>query len=90
MYEDGDLNNQEDMFRKSMFEQRALPKMSILKGGRLPRNTSRMDRKGIPIDKAQRSYKISFADNINNGSSKLADIYLVESYKKHNAENTHG
>jgi len=73
-----------------MLEQGRFPKLSILKTGRNPRNTSRLDRNGFAIDRNHKSYKISFADNINNGSTKLADIYLVESYKKFNQENTHG
>lgn len=77
-------------FRNSLLEEGRYPKMSILKGGRNPRNTQRTDRNGYAIDINQKSYKISFADNINNGSSRLADVYLVESYKRFNAENTHG
>lgn len=78
-------------FRGSMLEQSRYPKLSILKTGRNPRKTSRIDRNGFTIDKGQKtSYKISFADNINNGSSKLTDVYLVESYKRFNQENTHG
>ncbi|CDW72599.1 UNKNOWN [Stylonychia lemnae] len=88
-----DQEDEPENFRGSMLENPRYPKLSILKGGRLPRNTMRQDRNGYSIDKDLKKQKISFADNINintNGSAKLADVYLVESYKKFNAENTHG
>lgn len=83
LYDDAadDMKN----FRGSMLEEGRFPKLSILKTGRNPRNTSRIDRNGFAIDRNHKSYKISFADNINNGTTaKLADVYLVESYKKFN------
>ncbi len=43
-----------------------LPKMTILKGGKNPRKSIRTDRNGALIDKSQRKYKISFADNVTN------------------------
>ncbi len=64
--------------------------MSILKGGKNPRTNGRLDRNGTMIEKQQKRYKISFADNVANDKTRLADVYFVESYKRFNAENTHG
>lgn len=67
-----------------------VPKQSILKGSRNQRAQTRLDRNGTVIDRKQKRYKISFADNVTNDKAKLADVYFVESYKRYNAENTHG
>ncbi len=58
--------------------------MSILKGGKNPRAIKRIDRNGTVIEKHQKKYKISFADNVNNDKARLADVYFVESYKRFN------
>ena len=58
--------------------------MSIMKGGKNPRKHSRLDRNGTVIDRNQKRYKISFADNVTNDKARLADVYFVESYKKFN------
>ena len=64
--------------------------MSIIKGGARPRSTLRTDRSGTVISRHQKNYKISFADSIANDKEKIADVFIVESYKKYNLENTHG
>ena len=46
-----DQDDGENNFRGSMLENPRLAKLSILKGGRLPRNTVRQDRNGYSIDK---------------------------------------
>ncbi len=62
-----------------------------MKGGSRPRGTLRTDRRGTVITKDQKKeYKISFADHVTNDRAKIADVYLVESYKRYNLENTHG
>lgn len=67
------------------------PKMSIMKGTVRPREYTRCDRNGATIAKeTKQKYKISFADTITNDKDKIADVYMVESYKRFNAENTHG
>lgn len=51
----------------------------------------RTDRSGTVIHRQmKKEYKISFADHVTNDKSKIADVYLVESYKRYNLENTHG
>jgi len=66
-------------------------RISIIKGGSRPRSTMRTDRSGTVISRsASKSYKITFADNVANDKAKIADVYLVESYKKYNLDNTHG
>jgi hypothetical protein len=66
-------------------------KMSIIKGGARPRSTIRTDRRGTVISRhTTKSYKVSFADNITNDKEKIADVFVVESYKRYNLENTHG
>jgi hypothetical protein len=65
--------------------------MSILKGTQRPKMTMRTDRNGTLIGRENKStYKVSFADHITNEKDKIADVYFVESYKRFNAENTHG
>ena len=66
-------------------------RISIIKGGSRPRSTIRTDRSGTVINRhSTKSYKISFADHVNNDRGKIADVYLVESYKRYNLDNTHG
>lgn len=65
-------------------------KMSILKTSSRPLIKERSDRNGTVISRDNKAYKISFADNITNEKEKIADVYVVESYKRFNAENTHG
>lgn len=51
----------------------------------------RIDRQGTVISRqTTKNYKVSFADNIANDKDKIADVILVESYKRYNLENTHG
>lgn len=64
--------------------------ISIIKGGTRPRSTLRTDRSGTVISRHTKNYKVSFADNITNDKEKIADVFLVESFKKYNLENTHG
>ena len=54
----------------------------------MPRMSERTDRNGTVINKERREHKVSFVDNVMH--EKLADVIVVESYKKHNMENTHG
>ena len=64
--------------------------ISIIKGGTRPRSTLRTDRAGTVISRHTKNYKVSFADNITNDKEKIADVFLVESFKRYNLENTHG
>ena len=59
--------------------------MSIIKGGSRPRSNMRQDRRGTVISRqTKQTYKISFADTVQNDKEKIADVYFVESYKKYN------
>lgn len=66
-------------------------RISIIKGGSRPRSTLRTDRSGTVINRhSKQSYKITFADHVANDREKIADVFIVESYKKYNLDNTHG
>ena len=65
------------------------PMMSCLKGSRLSNKEQRTDRRGSVIVEGQRkSFKISYVDKVDKGTP-LAEVHLVESYKKYNAEDPH-
>ena len=68
----------------------AEPKMSIMKGGKRPRMSNRTDRNGVTIAKGVRDHKVSFADSVKKDKEKIAEVYVVESFKRFNLENTHG
>jgi hypothetical protein len=63
------------------------------KGGLRQSDVLRIDRSGTKIEKGVKTHKITFADTIepNNDKEKpkLTDVYVVESYKKYNSENTY-
>lgn len=52
--------------------------------------SQRTDRNGTEIVKGDKKHVVSFADQIEKDKSRLADVYLVESYKKYNSDNTYG
>jgi len=81
-----------DFIEQSRFDedQERGSNISIIKNGSRPRSTLRIDRSGTVISRHTKNYKVSFADNINNDKEKIADVFLVESYKKYNLDNTHG
>lgn len=67
-----------------------IPKSSILKANKNRPIAPRTDRHGTIINPENKAYKVSFADNVTKDKEKIADVYVVESYKRFNAENTHG
>lgn len=77
-------------FELRSFSSMRMPKPSIIKGGTRPRTARRTDRNGTLITSKAKSQRVSFADSVTNDRDKLTDVYLVESYKRFNAENTHG
>ena len=60
------------------------PLVSCLKGSKLGNQDQRQDRNGNVID-GEKRFKLSYLDKVNKGEP-LAQIHLVESYKKYNAE----
>ena len=60
------------------------PLISCVKGSRLGSKLKRVDRKGNAID-GDRKFQITYVDKVQKGEP-LAQVHLVESYKKYNAE----
>jgi hypothetical protein len=87
-----DARNLHDFIEQSRMDEGGLrdSRVSIIKNGTRPRSTLRTDRAGTVISRHTKNYKVSFADNITNDKEKIADVFLVESFKKYNLENTHG
>lgn len=90
-----DARNLHDFIDQTVSSQETDPlmrhHMSIIKGGSRPRSNMRQDRRGTVISRqTKQTYKISFADTVQNDKEKIADVYVVESYKKYNLQNTHG
>ena len=59
------------------------------KGGIRRGESERTDRNGNKIEKGVKSHRITFKDNLQEDEGKIADVYIVESYKKYNQENTY-